>query len=75
MLLSRTDRIGDLVLSTPAIATVRSSFPKAHLAIVTSNYNRVVVERNDDVDELIVLPEGTSPRSFGASLRGYDVAV
>lgn len=75
ILLSRTDRIGDLVLSTPAIATVRASFPQAHLAIVTSNYNRVVMERNDDVDELIVLPEGRSPRSFGASLRGYDAAL
>ena len=76
ILLSRTDRIGDLVLSTPAIATVRASFPDAHLAIVTSEYNRVVMERNDDVDELIVLP----PRRLAAtrsarSLPRYDVAI
>lgn len=75
ILLSRTDRIGDLVLSTPAIATVRASFPQAHVAIVTSEYNRVVVERNDDVDELIVLAKGVSPGSFGARLRGYDIAI
>jgi ADP-heptose:LPS heptosyltransferase len=75
ILLSRTDRIGDLVLSTPAIATVRASFPRAHVAIVTSEYNRVVMERNDDVDELIVLPNGKGPRAFGSQLRGYDVAI
>ncbi|HEY6326554.1 MAG TPA: glycosyltransferase family 9 protein [Candidatus Cybelea sp.] len=75
ILLSRTDRIGDLVLSTPAIATVRASFPEAHLAIVTSEYNRVVMERNDDVDELIVLPSEASPRKFGAALARYDVAI
>ncbi len=75
ILLSRTDRIGDLVLSTPAIATVRASFPDAHLAIVTSEYNRVVVERDGDIDELIVLPRGAKARSFGATLTGYDVAV
>lgn len=75
ILLSRTDRIGDLVLSTPAIATVRASFPAAHLAIVTSEYNSVVMERNDDVDELIVLRNGVGPRAFGSRLRGYDVAV
>ena len=75
ILLSRTDRIGDLVLSTPAIATVRASFPSAHLAIVTSEYNSVVMERNDDVDELIVLRNGVGPRAFGSRLRGYDVAV
>jgi ADP-heptose:LPS heptosyltransferase len=75
ILLSRTDRIGDLVLSTPAIATVRASFPDAHVTIVTSAHNGVVMERNDDVDELLVLPAGESPRAFGARLDGYDVAV
>jgi ADP-heptose:LPS heptosyltransferase len=75
ILLSRTDRIGDLVLSTPAIATVRASFPEAHVAMVTSEYNGVVVERNDDIDELIVVPNYVRPRAFGARLRGYDVAI
>jgi ADP-heptose:LPS heptosyltransferase len=75
ILLSRTDRIGDLVLSTPAIATVRASFPDAHVAIVTSEYNRVVMERNDDVDELIVLPRGFKPQAFGSQLGSYDVAI
>jgi ADP-heptose:LPS heptosyltransferase len=75
ILLTRTDRIGDLVLSTPAIATVRASFPEAHVAIVTSEYNSVVVERNDDVDELIVLTKGVGPGAFGARLRDYDIAI
>lgn len=75
ILLSRTDRIGDLILSTPAIATVRASFPDAHLAIVTSEYNSVVMERNDDVDELIVLRAGERGRSVQSRLSGYDVAI
>ena len=75
ILLSRTDRIGDLVLSTPAIATVRASFPQAHVAIVTSSYNSVVMERNGDVDELLVLPEGESAASYGARLKGFDIAI
>ncbi len=75
ILLSRTDRIGDLVLSTPAIATVRRSFPDAHVTMVTSEYNREVMDRNDDVDEIAVLPHGISPRRFGSRYAGYDVAV
>jgi ADP-heptose:LPS heptosyltransferase len=75
ILLSRTDRIGDLILSTPAIATVRASFPKAHVAMVVSPYNRVVMERNTDVDETIVLPSGVSPRALGSTLRDYDTAI
>ncbi len=75
VLLSRTDRIGDLILSTPAIATVRKSFPDAHVTMVTSPYNAVVMERNDDVDELLQLPSEISPHVFGAAHKGYDLAI
>jgi ADP-heptose:LPS heptosyltransferase len=75
ILLSRTDRIGDLILSTPAIATVRKSFPGASITMVTSPYNRVVMERNGDVDELVDLPRAVKPSAFGAGRRGYDVAI
>lgn len=75
ILLSRTDRIGDLILSTPAIATVRASFPDAHVVMVTSPYNQVVMERNDDVDELIVLPREVRPQTLGRTFGGYDLAI
>jgi hypothetical protein len=75
ILLARTDRIGDLILSTPAIATVRRSFPQAHVSMVTSTYNRVVMERNDDVDELVSLDVPAGASRLGETLRGYDVAI
>lgn len=67
--------MGDLILSTPAIATVRRSFPDAHVTMVTSPYNHVVMERNSDVDDLIDLPRGVKPATFGARFRGYDLAI
>ena len=39
IVLSRTDRVGDLILSTPAIASMRRSFPDAHITIVCGPYN------------------------------------
>jgi ADP-heptose:LPS heptosyltransferase len=75
VLLSRTDRIGDLILSTPAIATVRASFPQARIRMIVSPYNRVVMERNGDVDELIDLPPGVSPATFGREQGRFDLAV
>lgn len=75
ILLSRTDRIGDLLLSTPAIATVRASFPSARVTMITSPYNRVVMERNTDVDELLDLEPHVAPGAFGRAHRGYDVAI
>uniref|UniRef100_E6Q7C9 Uncharacterized protein n=1 Tax=mine drainage metagenome TaxID=410659 RepID=E6Q7C9_9ZZZZ len=75
VLLARTDRIGDLILSTPAIATVRRSFPDAHITMVTSAYNRIVVERNADIDELVSLPRAIRPERFGAQFRNVDLAI
>lgn len=76
MLLVRTDRIGDLILSTPAIGTVRASFPNAHITMVCSPYNRVVMERNSDVDELIDMPPDAKAGAFGARFRGStDIAI
>ena len=76
IVLVRTDRMGDLVLSTPAIATVRKSFPQAHVTMVCSTYNRIVMERNTDVDEIVDLPSGMSPERFGATFRGRsDLAI
>lgn len=75
VLLSRTDRIGDLILSTPAIASVRASFPDAHVTMVTSDYNRVVMDRSTDVDEVLSLTPGEHAAAYGRRLRGYDVAI
>lgn len=76
ILLSRTDRIGDLLLSTPAIATVRKSFPDARITMVCSRYNRVVMDRNTDVDEILELTPEVRPADFGRRFRKHvDVAI
>ena len=76
ILLSRTDRVGDLILSTPAIATVRKSFPGAQITMVCSAYNQVVMDRNTDVDELVSLPRDVKPSAFGSKFRNrVDLAI
>lgn len=76
ILIVRTDRIGDLILSTPAIATVRASFPGARITMICSPYNRVAVERNTDIDELVEAPAGVSAGRFGSRYRGrFDLAI
>ncbi|HYW54524.1 MAG TPA: glycosyltransferase family 9 protein [Candidatus Elarobacter sp.] len=75
ILLSRTDRVGDLILSTPAIASVRRSFPDAHVTLACSRYNSVAVDRSPDVDEIATVPPGVKPSAFGARFRGVDLAV
>ncbi len=68
--------MGDLILSTPAIASVRASWPEAHVTIVCSPHNAAVVERNPDVDAVEVLPRGTAAGVFGGRFRGAcDLAI
>ncbi|GAC1502673.1 MAG: glycosyltransferase family 9 protein [Vulcanimicrobiaceae bacterium] len=76
IVLTRLDRVGDLVLSTPAIATVRKSYPEARITLVCSAYNRVVMERNSDVDDVVALPPRVGPAVFGAAFRRrIDLAI
>jgi ADP-heptose:LPS heptosyltransferase len=50
----RTDRIGDLILSLPAIQAVRKRFPDADLEVMVAPATREVVERSPSVDGLLI---------------------
>lgn len=75
ILLSRTDRVGDLILSTPAIATIRHAFPDAHVTIACSRYNAIVMTGSPDVDTVACLPAQVRPEVFGATFAGVDLAI
>lgn len=75
IVLSRTDRLGDLILSTPAIATLRRSFPSAHITLVCSRYNAVVVARSTDVDEVVELAEPTAADASRHRFSDVDLAI
>jgi ADP-heptose:LPS heptosyltransferase len=75
ILLSRMDRVGDLILSTPTIATMRASFPEAHITIACSAYNAVVVDGSRDVDAVAIAPSQVRPELFGAQFAGVDLAI
>lgn len=56
ILLIRTDRIGDLILSTPAIASFRRSWPDARIEALVTDYTEPVLRHNPDLDAFHVLP-------------------
>ncbi|MFA5095867.1 MAG: glycosyltransferase family 9 protein, partial [Candidatus Omnitrophota bacterium] len=55
ILIARTDRIGDVLLSTPVIRAMREAFPQAYIAMMVSPYARDIVEGNPYLDKVIVL--------------------
>ncbi|MDP2939243.1 MAG: glycosyltransferase family 9 protein [Candidatus Omnitrophota bacterium] len=54
ILIIRTDRIGDVILTTPVIKAIRQSFPKSFISIMVSPVSKDIVEGNPYLDEVIV---------------------
>ncbi len=54
ILLIRIDRIGDLVLTTPAIRAVRKKFPQARIDILVSKYARDLVLNNPHINNVLI---------------------
>ncbi len=49
----RTDRIGDLVLSTPAFSVLRGQFPSARLSCLVAEGTKAVVEGNPLLNDVL----------------------
>jgi len=53
MLFIRIDRIGDLVLSTPALKAIKEAYPHTELTVLASPSNAPVVVSNPFVDHIL----------------------
>jgi len=69
ILLSRTDRIGDLLLTTPAIEAVRNRFPNAYICFLSSSKTEPLLEDNPYLDEVIGLDKDKKHRGILGFLR------
>ncbi|HZQ60751.1 MAG TPA: glycosyltransferase family 9 protein [Casimicrobiaceae bacterium] len=56
ILVIKRDKLGDLLLTTPVLAHVRSSLPQAHIHLLANDYNAWVAEGHPAVDRLWVYP-------------------
>jgi len=56
ILLIRPDHIGDLLFTTPAIRTLRVSFPNAHIAYMVGPWAEEIVRHNEHLDEILICP-------------------
>lgn len=69
ILITRTDRIGDLVLTTPLFKALREKFPKAWIAAVVFLEHRELVQGNPCLDEVILYDKkGTEAGLWGQFL-------
>ncbi len=54
ILVVRTDRIGDLVLTTPAIQAIAEAFPQSKLTVLVAKDNLALVQGNPFIDEIML---------------------
>lgn len=54
-LIVSTTGLGDTLWGTPAIRTLRHSFPDAYIAVLTSEIGKQVLENNPHIDELFTI--------------------
>ncbi len=54
----RTDRIGEVLLSTVAAGAIKECYPEASVSFITSEYSRPIVEMVDAVDEILITDTG-----------------
>ncbi len=67
ILVVRPDRLGDVILSTPALEVIKRFFPKARLTLLVKGHVKPLLEGLSTVDQIIVYePEGKH-----AGIRGF----
>lgn len=64
ILLIRLRRVGDIVLTTPAVAVLRAAYPGASLTYAVEEPFRRLVEGHPDIDRVLVLPARMSNAAF-----------
>mgnify|MGYP003385536888 FL=1 len=57
IVLFRTDKIGDLIVSSPVLAAIKAKHPSAHIMLVAAPYNAVAAQGVSGIDELVLLDE------------------
>ena len=80
ILVLRTDGIGDLLNSTPAISMLRQSYPGSHITVLASPRNAEMLLCNPDVDEMLIYDKHNRFRDrvqflLALRRRHFDLAV
>ncbi len=57
-LLVRTDNIGDVLLTTPAVAALRRKYPKAFIAYLCRWYTAPLLQQNAAINQILMIDDG-----------------
>ena len=72
ILVIKNDKIGDMVLSTGTFRELKRNFPKAGITVIASKSNKQIIEKNKNIDKIIVLDY--PPRGYKGILNYFKLS-
>jgi len=72
ILLVRTDRIGDVILSLPAAALLKDIYPGCRITFLAREYTAPLIALSKSVDAVINDDPSLSARALAMRLKGHD---
>lgn len=80
ILLVRTDRLGDVILTLPMLPLLRKRFPGAFIGLLLKKYTADLVEGNPYADELLLYDDGQSLIPSAVMVKtikakNFDIAI
>ncbi|HET6400510.1 MAG TPA: glycosyltransferase family 9 protein [Candidatus Kapabacteria bacterium] len=75
ILIVRTDRIGDVVLTLPMARAIKQGLPSSHVVFLAREYTLPIVERSPDADETLTAEPDDSLRELIRIFRSANVDV
>ena len=73
ILLIRFSCIGDVILTTPAVATIRHHFPRAHITYLTEKAPSEALKNNPHIDRVLIFEKGIVRKM--AREKPYDLVI
>ena len=77
ILVTRTDKLGDVILTLPLITELKRNFPESKITFLVSNYVKDLIENYEGVDELIFIEDFQTVKSKIRYFKNqeFDVAI
>jgi len=75
ILVSRTDKIGDLILTLPLFQSLKAKFPQARLTALVSSYAKEIVTAHPAIDQVETFDKGDGVFSLAGRIKKLNPDV
>jgi lipopolysaccharide heptosyltransferase II len=80
LILVRTDRVGDVVLTLPLAGIVKKYYPDCRVTLLVNNYTRNLVEGHPYIDDVLVIEENKGKINLFSNIKmierlKFDTAI